>query len=147
MPKPEHIHILGGGIAGLAAGYFAQQYGLPFTIYEAEKQTGGNCRTFQNGEFRFDSGAHRFHDQDPESTSEVFKLFASRIPKIEIPSHIYHHGTFIDFPLSPLNLMKNLGFPRFTRIAAEVLWARMVPQNVDSTFADFALNTYGKTLK
>ena len=29
---------------------------------------GGNCRTFTCGDFKFDSGAHRFHDKDPDIT-------------------------------------------------------------------------------
>ena len=59
------LTILGGGVAGLAAGYFAARRGLPFTLLEAGDEVGGNCRTLSLGPFRFDTGAHRFHDQDP----------------------------------------------------------------------------------
>ena len=60
----SQLTVLGGGPAGLATGHFARKQGLPFTIFEASPRAGGNATTFQEGPFRFDSGAHRFHDRD-----------------------------------------------------------------------------------
>ena len=67
----RHIHILGAGSAGLAVGYYAKKKGLPFTIYEASNRIGGNAITLKYGDFRLDSGAHRFHDRNRETTSHI----------------------------------------------------------------------------
>ena len=143
---PGHIHVLGGGMAGLAAGYYAAQAGLPFTVYEAGSQIGGNCITFRHGEFQFDSGAHRFHDQDREITRDVQALFGRKLKSIHSPSHIYHREKLIDFPLSPLNLARKLGPVEFTRAAVDVIRSRLSGSIPDSSFATYVLHTYGKVL-
>jgi protoporphyrinogen oxidase len=100
MNNPPTITILGGGPAGLSVGYFSSKHQLAFKIFEALDRTGGNAITIQHGEFRFDSGAHRFHDKDPEVTQELLDLMGSDLQRIEAPSQIYHDGKFIGFPLS-----------------------------------------------
>src|SRR4051812_41279058 len=109
MCHSNHITILGAGPAGLAVGYYAKKYGFQFTIYEASSQVGGNCITLKYGEFLFDSGAHRFHDRDPEVTKEIKSLMGEELQEVEVPSQIFHRLKYIDFPLSPLDLLVKLG--------------------------------------
>ena len=45
---PKNIVILGGGLAGLAAGYELKRAGHKVTILEARKQPGGRVRTLRN---------------------------------------------------------------------------------------------------
>ncbi len=146
MSKPAHITILGGGPAGLAVGYYAKRYGLPFTIYETSNRIGGNSITLKHGDFLFDSGAHRFHDKDAEVTKEVKKLLEEDLKEINMPSQIYHNGKFINFPLSPLNLMKNLGLYTFIKAAVEVVHSRLRTRELNRSFEIFALHTYGSTI-
>ncbi len=47
--EPTRFTILGGGIAGLAVGYFAKESDIPFTIYVASGRLGGNATTFRRG--------------------------------------------------------------------------------------------------
>ena len=146
MSKNRHITILGGGPAGLAAGYYAKKNGLSFTIVEARERIGGNAITLRHGDFLFDSGAHRFHDKDREITRELRDLIGEDFKRIEVPSKIYYGGKLIDFPLSPLDLLKKLGLSTFMRAAAELLIARTRKSKEDTNFRDFALRTYGKTM-
>lgn len=146
MESGPHISILGGGAGGLSLGYYAKKAGRPFTIYEAGDSPGGNCRTLQNGDFRFDSGAHRFHDKDPGVTAELKKLLGDDLSQIQAPSHIFHDGKFVDFPLSPLNLVLSLGPVAFTRAGFEVLRSRLTPAQDHENFESFALSTYGRTI-
>ena len=129
----------------MAVGYYAKKHGIPFTIYEASNQVGGNCSTFKRGEFLFDSGAHRFHDKNPQVTQEILGLMKEDILKISVPSQIYHQGRFIDFPLSPLDLMKKLGFVTFTKSGLDFLWARLQRGPIDN-FERFAIHQYGKEM-
>ncbi|HEY9844649.1 MAG TPA: NAD(P)-binding protein, partial [Candidatus Caenarcaniphilales bacterium] len=146
MPKPVQITILGGGPAGLAAGYYAKKNTLPFVIFEASNLTGGHCVTLRNQDFYYDSGAHRFHDQDAEATAEIKHLLKNDLTKIRVPSQIFYQGKLIDFPLSPLNLTQNLGLYASARAALELIGSRCKGKAPEETFESFALFTYGKTI-
>ncbi len=140
------LSILGGGIAGLSAGHFARKRGLPFKIYEAGETVGGNCRTFEHEGSLFDSGAHRFHDKDPMMTRELRNLLGDELREIRAPSQICHEGLFIDFPLSPLNLVLKLGAGTLIKGAFELVRARLSHGEAGDDFESFALRTYGRTI-
>ena len=63
MNEKKKIDIIGGGPAGLSVGYYAKKIGMNVAIYESTSQIGGNCKTIIDGEFRYDTGAHRLHDK------------------------------------------------------------------------------------
>ncbi len=144
--RDSHLTILGAGIAGLSAGYYAKKAGFPFTILESKNDIGGNCRTIKHNGFLFDSGAHRFHDKDAFQTREIKSLLGDEIRETSAPSQIYHNGVFIDFPLSLPNLVRKLGFSFLFKAASEVLRARLAPKSHDMNFEEFALRAYGKTI-
>ncbi len=144
--KRKSLTILGGGPGGLAAGYFARKKDVPFVIYEAEKRAGGNCITLQHSEFYFDSGAHRFHDKIPEITREIKALMEDDLINISVPSQIYFNKKLVDFPLSPLNLLKNLGLFSFIKAGFEVIGGKLKKKDTGDNFESFALKTYGRTI-
>jgi protoporphyrinogen oxidase len=146
MSRNIHITILGGGPAGLAAAYYAKKRGLSFTVYESSGRIGGNTATQRHGDFLFDLGAHRFHDKDSEITRELRNLIGEDFKKIEVPSKVYWHGKLIDFPLSPLDLLKKMGFITFTGAGFQLLTARMSKRKKDMNFEELALRRYGKTI-
>lgn len=142
--KNADIHILGGGPAGLATGYYAKKRGLDFSIYEASAHVGGNCRTLRLGDFRFDTGAHRFHDKDAQTTQEVKALLGDALSRVDAPSEIFFEGKFYRFPLTLSDLTKKLDARTLGRIAWENVSFKSRAQAND--FATFAINQYGKTL-
>jgi protoporphyrinogen oxidase len=146
MNESPFLTILGGGPAGLSAGYFAKKQNLSLRIYEASHRTGGNAITLTHGNFRFDSGAHRFHDRDPEVMREIMCLLGDEMRKINAPSQIFYNGKFIDFPLSPLDLLINLGIPTFAKAGLELLAARLKKEPGNGSFESFAVRTYGSTI-
>lgn len=133
-------------MAGLSVGFYAHQAGMPFTVFEAQSTIGGNCRTIAHDGFRFDSGAHRFHDKDAAQTRVVKALLGKDIQEITSPSRIYHHGRLIAFPLALFDLARNLGFPVLSKAALEVLRARLAPKDGRGDFETFAVRTYGRTI-
>ncbi len=141
-----HISILGGGIAGLSAGYFAQKRGIPFTVYESNHIFGGNCLTLKHQDFLYDSGAHRFHDKDASMTQELKNLLGDELSEIQVPSQIYYSGMYIDFPLTPLDLMSKLGVPTLVKGAIDLIKARLANRTSPDDFEGFAVHTYGKTI-
>ena len=58
--------ILGGGPAGLTAGYLLAKQGLPVVVLEAEDQVGGIAKTAVRDGYRFDLGGHRFFTKAKE---------------------------------------------------------------------------------
>ncbi len=143
LEQSQHISILGGGPAGLAVGYYAKLNHLPFTIHEASSQIGGNCVTFSRGEFRFDSGAHRLHSRNREAIAQFQQLLGSDLLQVDAPSQIYHNGQFIDFPLSPINLCRGLGWR--ASLQAGLDWCRSRCKRADTKgcFENFARFLYG----
>ncbi len=144
MMETADIHILGGGPAGLTAGYYAKKQNLNFLIFEAGAQGGGNCRTLQLNNFRFDTGAHRFHDKDPEVTAEVKHLLGDDLLRIEAPSEIFYQEKFYRFPLTLSDLVEKLETKTLLKIAWDKLRSRDGKRA--KNFEELALRRYGKTL-
>lgn len=140
------IDVLGGGPAGLVTAHFARRAGLPVRVHEAAAEVGGNCRTIRWGEFRFDTGAHRVHDRDPRVTAEIRALLGSDLIEVHAPSQILRDGKLIDFPLSPLDLMRKLDWGTLLRAGAEVIAQRLRGSAPGRSFGERAVRTYGATL-
>ena len=146
MKNKPKIDILGGGPAGLSVAYFARKKGYDICIHEGSSAIGGNCRTIKMGEYRFDTGAHRFHDKIPSITEEVKKLMGDDLKKINVPSKIYFDGRMIDFPLSFFSVMKNLKLSEILKIVVENLF-NVFKANVEhKNFKELAYAKYGPTL-
>lgn len=141
-----HITVLGAGPAGLAAGYFLRKSNFGLTILEAGENIGGNAVTFRSGPFRYDSGAHRLHDKDPEVTAELQGLLNGELLSIQVPSQIYFRGRYLDFPLTPLNLVRKLGPASLVRGGASYAAARVRPKPAEDDFESFAVRQYGRSI-
>ncbi|MFN7943350.1 MAG: FAD-dependent oxidoreductase [Thermoanaerobaculia bacterium] len=145
MSAGADLTILGGGPAGLAVARYAQAAGLSFVLLERSAELGGLCRTLVCGGHRYDTGAHRFHDRDPEVTADVRAWLGDELVAVGAPSQIWHRGRFIDFPPSPLNWIRSQGWVEGARVAAEIARHRLFPRPVRS-FEDLATNRYGRRL-
>lgn len=142
----EDITILAGGPAGLSVGYYARKRGLSFAVYEASDRVGGNCITLQHGDFRFDSGAHRLHDKDEEVTEEIKALLGDELHRVSAPSQIFFRGKYVDFPLSPLDLLKKIGFIELFKASLSFLKARLGKKSLDGSFESLAVHRYGRSI-
>src|SRR4029077_1000212 len=64
---PDHrVAVLGGGPAGLTAGYLLARQGHPVIVLESTDQVGGIARTEVRDGYRFDLGGHRFFTKSRE---------------------------------------------------------------------------------
>ncbi|MCB9367380.1 MAG: FAD-dependent oxidoreductase [Calditrichaeota bacterium] len=139
--------ILGAGPAGLAAGYYLTQAGHRVTLLEAASEPGGYGRTLAHGPFRYDTGAHRFHDKDAEITRDVLALMGEELLRVHAPSQISWNGKFLDFPLSPVDVARKLGPLRMASAGVDLLGARLRTREDGATsFADSSYRKYGKTI-
>ena len=139
------LTVLGGGPAGLATGFYARQQGLDVRLFEAADAVGGNARTLRMGPFRYDTGAHRFHDKNASVTADVKALLGDDLRRVDAPSQICWRGRRIDFPLAPYNLLRSLPASLLAQISWEQLSIPRVSDDADH-FREMALQSYGPTL-
>jgi len=56
--KKKQVIVIGGGIAGLSAGIYAQKCGFDVTILESHSIAGGICTSWKRGGYLFEGGMH-----------------------------------------------------------------------------------------
>ena len=145
--KNNKITILGAGPAGMGVAYYCHKANIEYLLFEKSNAIGGNCQTFIIDEFRFDSGAHRLHDKDRQTTKEIKLLMGEDLAKINVPSQIYLEGKYINFPLSPWNLMRFLGFFQSVKDFTLILFNKIKNRSSKhKNFQEFAISTYGRKL-
>lgn len=142
----SHLTILGGGPAGLGVAFYAHRAGIPFVLCEASPRLGGMCRTLECGAHRYDAGAHRFHDRDPEITRDVASLLGDELVRVDAPSAVWERGRFIDFPPTPLNAMFAYGPREAGRILADLARSSLRRHRPAVSFEDLAVRRFGRTL-
>lgn len=60
MSKPRRVHVVGAGLAGLAAALRLAEAGVAVVLHEAARQAGGRCRSYLDATLgcRIDNGNH-----------------------------------------------------------------------------------------
>ncbi|MBU0480541.1 MAG: FAD-dependent oxidoreductase [Proteobacteria bacterium] len=108
--------ILGGGLAGLAAGHRLTDAGHPVTVIEKGGAVGGLARTIRHGGFRFDLGGHRFLADNKQTMTLVSGLLGKELLTVPRSSRIFMNGKYVDYPLNPVNALLGLGISTTTSI-------------------------------
>ncbi len=67
VERPERIAIIGGGIAGLCAGIYAQRCGFRTTVFESQQQAGGVCAYWRRGPYLMEAGLQTLIGVTPAS--------------------------------------------------------------------------------
>jgi protoporphyrinogen oxidase len=143
--------ILGGGPAGLTAGYLLAKQGLPVIVLEAEDQVGGIAKTAVRDGYRFDLGGHRFFTKAKEVEDlwhEIMKEEFLRRPRM---SRIYWRDgrgrtKFLDYPLRGPDVIKKLGPVDLSKAFLSYLWAAVKPKGREDTFEQWVSNRFGRWL-
>ena len=138
--------ILGGGPAGLTAGYLLAKRGLPVVVLEAEDQVGGIAKTAVRDGYRFDLGGHRFFTKVKEVDELWHEIMREEFLKRPRMSRIYWNGKFLDYPLRGPDVIKKLGPIELTRSFLSYLWAQMKPKGKEETFEQWVSNRFGRRL-
>ncbi len=108
--------IIGGGLAGLGAGFHLEDIGPE--IFEAEDTVGGLCRSFTQDRFTFDVTGHLLHLKDPYTRALVDQLLPSVFQPHERRAAIYSKSVTTPYPFQantfglPTDVVKDclLGF-------------------------------------
>jgi protoporphyrinogen oxidase len=140
----EDVVIIGAGPAGLTAAYELARRGKVCTVLEADDEVGGISRTVERDGWRFDIGGHRFFTK----VREVEDFWHEILPGEDFMlrprlSRIYYQGKYYDYPLKPLNALRNLGLVESARCAASYAWARVRPPADQTTFEGWVAARFG----
>jgi protoporphyrinogen oxidase len=154
ITKDRPIVVLGGGPAGLTAGYLLAKRGKPVIVLESQDQLGGLARTEVRDGFRFDLGGHRFFTKakEVETLWDEIMSHASKEAGEEQwllrprQSRIYWNKKFLDYPLQGMDVIRKLGPIELTRAFCSYLLAQIKPKGPEDTFEQWVSNRFGKRL-
>jgi len=140
--------VLGGGPAGLTAGYLLAKQGKPVVVVEAETQVGGLAKTVVDPEgYRFDLGGHRFFTKATEVDALWHEVMGDEFLKRPRMSRIYWNGKFLDYPLNGTDVIKKLGPVELIRAGLSYLWAAATKRNApEDNLEQWVSNRFGKRL-
>ncbi len=141
--SPKPVAVLGGGPAGLTAGYLLAQQGRPVIVLEAEDQVGGLAKTEVRDGYRFDLGGHRFFTKSKEVDDLWHEVMKEEFLKRPRMSRIYWNGKFLDYPLNGMDVVKKLGPIELMRCGLSYLWAAVKPKGKEENLEQWVSNRFG----
>ena len=110
------IGIVGGGVTGLVAGYRLSQAGHTVTIYEKNKQAGGQAGTFEVAGTRLEHFYHHIYPSDTDVVRLIEEMgLREKLVWLSSRMGYFYDGTAYDFVtpkdllnFTPLTLMQRL---------------------------------------
>jgi protoporphyrinogen oxidase len=143
----EHpVVVLGGGPAGLTAGYLLAKRGKPVIVLESTDQVGGIARTEVRDGYRFDLGGHRFFTKVKEVDDLWHEIMKEEFLKRPRQSRIYWNKKFLEYPLEGMDVIRKLGPVELFRVGISYLWAAIKPKGREETVEQWVSNRFGKRL-
>src|SRR5205085_12478268 len=137
---------LGGGPAGLTAGYLLAKQGKPVIVLESTDQVGGIARTEVRDGYRFDLGGHRFFTKAREVDDLWHEILSGEFLRRPRQSRIYWNGKFLEYPLQGMDVIKKLGPVDLTKALLSYLAAAIRPKGREDTFEEWVTNRFGRGL-
>jgi protoporphyrinogen oxidase len=142
----RQVVVIGGGPAGLTAGYELTKFGLRPVVLEKGHVVGGLARTESYKGFRFDLGGHRFFTKVDEVKKMWLDVLGGEFLRRPRLSRIYYNGRFFFYPLKPLNALLGLGFWQSVLIVLSYIRWQLFPYRREDTFEQWVTNRFGRRL-
>jgi phytoene dehydrogenase-like protein len=103
----KKVIVIGGGIAGLSAGIYAQKCGFNVTILESHNIAGGNCTSWKRGGYLFEGGMHWLSGSG--SNENLHKLWR-HVGALDDSVKIHYPEPFMEFDYegTPIRLYRNV---------------------------------------
>jgi protoporphyrinogen oxidase len=144
--NPQTTLVLGGGPAGLTAGYLLGKAGREVVVLEAEDQVGGLAKTVEVDGYRFDLGGHRFFTKSVEVDTLWHEVLGEEFLLRPRMSRIFWNNRYLDYPLRGPDVIKKLGPIELARCMASYLRAAARRNKVDNSLEDWVSNRFGRRL-
>jgi protoporphyrinogen oxidase len=145
-PDDKKVVIIGGGPAGLTAGYELSKAGVESVVLEKDHTVGGISRTVDYKKYHFDIGGHRFFTKI-KAVEEMWKeVLSEDFLRRRRLSRIFYNRKFFYYPLKPFNALFGLGIWNSVRILVSYIYSQVFPSKQEETFEDWVSNRFGKRL-
>jgi len=145
----KRVVVLGGGLAGLAAAYELTKAGHKVTVLEKENTVGGLARTIKVGEFRFDTGPHRWYTKNDMVNQWMLKLLKGEIIQVPRLTRIYFDNKFFHYPIQIKSTLTGMGILKTVQAVVDYLYEslkrRLQPRN-PVTLEEGYITKFGRTL-
>ena len=139
--------VIGGGPAGLTAGYLLAKEGKRVIVLEADEQVGGLAKTVVDPDgYRFDLGGHRFFTKSKEVNDLWLEIMGDEFLMRPRQSRIFWRGKFLDYPLRGADVVKKLGPIELPLCLLSYLWAAIKPKGREDNVEQWVSNRFGKRL-
>src|SRR3954469_20690325 len=138
--------VLGGGPAGLTAGYLLGKADRDVVVLEAEGQVGGIAKTVERDGYRFDLGGPRFFTKAREVDELWHEILGDEFLRRPRMSRIYWNNRYLDYPLRGPDVIKKLGPVELTRCMASYLVAAVKRKDNEDSLEQWVTNRFGKRL-
>jgi protoporphyrinogen oxidase len=146
-PEPDSSHpyvVIGGGPAGLTAGYLLAKAGKPVIVFEAEDQVGGIAKTVVDPDgYRFDLGGHRFFTKNQEVNDLWLEIMGDEFLLRPRMSRIFWRGKYLDYPLNGMDVIKKLGPWELLLCGLSYLRASLKPKGEEENLEQWVSNRFG----
>jgi protoporphyrinogen oxidase len=144
--RDDEVLVLGGGPAGLTAGYLIANEGRAVRVLEGDSQVGGLARTVERDGFRFDLGGHRFFTKSAEVDALWHEILGDEFLLRPRMSRIYWNGRYLDYPLRGTDVIRKLGPIELIRCLASYIKAALTPKSTEDSFETWVVNRFGRRL-
>lgn len=139
--------VLGGGPAGLTAGYQLVKENRPVRVFEGEDQVGGIAMTVERDGYRFDLGGHRFFTKNQEVDDLWHEIMGDEFLKRPRQSRIYWNKKFLEYPLEGTDVIKKLGPVELVRAGLSYLKAAIFnKKGNEANLEEWVINRFGRRL-
>ena len=142
----KKVVIIGGGPAGLTAGYALMQAGVRCVVLEQDGQVGGHARTVRYDGYLFDIGGHRFFTKIPEVQRIWREVMQERFLRVRRLSRILYRGKFFQYPLKPFEALSKLGLFESAWVVLSYARKKLFPLTPEDNLESWMSNRFGRRL-
>jgi len=141
------VLIFGAGITGLGAGYKLSENNYHVKVFEAEEYIGGQASSRRFRDCIFDFGPHTFHTAKIELLDFFTQLMNSEFLTLIKKVKIKFNDKLYDYPIKPLNLIRNLDTKLFLTCTASFFYKYFLKyRNSIGSLEELYISLYGKKL-
>jgi len=141
------VGVIGGGPGGLAAAARLAEAGVSVDLFEGSNELGGLARSFSLWGRQLELSAHIFRSKD-EFVNRLWRDCAGELEEISLRRGIFDGQSVVEYPITPLRILRNLGTVDTARSVAGLGLGRLFQQwsSEPESAEDWMVRTYGRPL-
>jgi protoporphyrinogen oxidase len=145
------ILVLGAGITGLtAASELSRVFPGRVVLLEKDAEVGGLAATSSAGQFTFDVGSHRLHDNYYPAVDQLIRdLCGTDLLRRDRKGLIFINNRPLRYPPTAIDILSAFGLKSFMRLGLSLLSARMgrlTRRGEADNFEDYTTSIVGREL-